>query len=65
VAAFQKENTHDTKSLLWLAQKASVKWLNKLARVLLMVLRSDVGLMTDRMSEFAAKSYQKIIIVLK
>jgi len=48
VVAFQRENTHDTRSPLWLAQKASVQWLNKLARVLLMVLHSDVGLMTDR-----------------
>ena len=36
-----------------LALKASVQWPNKLARVLLMVLRSDVGLMTDRICNFA------------
>ena len=34
--------------------KASVQWLVMQARVLLMVLRSDVGLMTDRIQNFAA-----------
>ena len=38
-----------------MAPKASVQWLIKQAHVLLMVLRSDVGLMTDRIPDYRIK----------
>ena len=47
MVAFQIEKYSRHYVSVGLAPKASVQWLNKLARVLLMVLRSDVGLMTD------------------